>query len=97
MSLAMAAAGKIKFAKFLAYSCAQLLGAFCGSSLSYLGHYKSFQSAYNNLCKDDLIHGSSCSIGSVFATFPDKRIDILPLLIDQVVDHLSTYITSLND
>ncbi|KAI1723557.1 major intrinsic protein domain-containing protein [Ditylenchus destructor] len=73
--------GQLSPPRFLLYVVAQILGAFVGTGISYLGHLDDI----NQMDSDVRDVNSSMSTARLFTTFPTDHMTVLGCLTDQVI------------
>uniref|UniRef100_A0AAU6SI46 Aquaporin 8 n=1 Tax=Steinernema feltiae TaxID=52066 RepID=A0AAU6SI46_STEFE len=73
--------GNISLLKVLLYTFAQLLGAFAGAAIAFLGHLDDLNHFSNG---ERLVVGENATAG-LFATYPSPHMSILGSLFDQII------------
>uniref|UniRef100_A0A914D1B4 Aquaporin n=1 Tax=Acrobeloides nanus TaxID=290746 RepID=A0A914D1B4_9BILA len=87
--------GDLSFFRVITYTCAQLLGAFCGSGVAYIGHLDDIGKIDGGKRK---VYGGDATAG-LFTTYPADHMSTVGSFFDQVIGTsiLSGCITMITD
>uniref|UniRef100_F1L9B8 Aquaporin-10 n=1 Tax=Ascaris suum TaxID=6253 RepID=F1L9B8_ASCSU len=73
--------GNLSFIRFLCYSLVQIIGAFCGTAITFLSHYDNIFD-YDHGIRN--VVGANATAG-LFATFPASQMTTVGSLFDQII------------
>ncbi|VDK54928.1 unnamed protein product [Anisakis simplex] len=73
--------GNLSFFRFVIYSLVQLLGAFCGAAITFVGHYDDIQNFDSGI---RYVVGLNATAG-LFTTFPSPHMSVVGSLFDQII------------
>ncbi|VDM24181.1 unnamed protein product [Toxocara canis] len=73
--------GNLSFIRVLLYSAVQIIGAFCGAAITFVGHYDDI-SNYDHGIR--AVAGANATAG-LFATYPAPQMTLVGSLFDQII------------